>query len=217
MERTALKEGQLCGSWEMKKKLGMGGFGNVFFYQHLVSTPNHVEAIKAYHLHQGGSHYYHLYLCRSLGKKSLWNSAAWSWTLRANAAGAERFRSWRSQSMIPQKMYHKCLYYTFFVPVKHVVCVHDSFDYRLNHLNVVQARDVPEEFKLIALNDLPLLTMEYCSAGDLRKVQLNSRAQPTGSLAQRLTCNVSACFSFWTNQRTAAVWRRMKLLCCLMA
>lgn len=38
-------------------------------------------------------------------------------------------------------------------------------------MNVVQARDVPEEFSSIALNDLPLLTMEYCSRGDLRKVQ----------------------------------------------
>lgn len=88
------------------------------------------------------------------------------------------------------------LLHIFFVLVKHMVCVHDSFDYRLNHLNVVQARDVPEEFKSIALNDLPLLTMEYCSGGDLRKVPLNSRAQPTGSLAQRLNYNFSACFSF---------------------
>lgn len=42
---------------------------------------------------------------------------------------------------------------------------------RLNHLNVVTARDVPEEMKHIALNDLPLLAMEYCSRGDLRKVR----------------------------------------------
>lgn len=41
---------------------------------------------------------------------------------------------------------------------------------RLNHINVVTARDVPEEMKHIALNDLPLLAMEYCSRGDLRKV-----------------------------------------------
>lgn len=169
MERTALKEGQLCGSWEMKKKLGMGGFGNVFFYQHLVSTPNHVKAINAHHLHQSVCHYYHLYLRRRLGKKSLWNFAAWSWTLRASAAGAERYRSWRSQS-IAHKNSQTFLYDAFFVLVKHVDCVPHSFDDRLNHLNVVQARDVPEEFTSIALNDLPLLTMEYCSGGDLRKV-----------------------------------------------
>uniref|UniRef100_A0A665UHL9 Inhibitor of nuclear factor kappa-B kinase subunit alpha n=1 Tax=Echeneis naucrates TaxID=173247 RepID=A0A665UHL9_ECHNA len=41
---------------------------------------------------------------------------------------------------------------------------------RLNHMNVVQAREVPEELSAIALNDLPLLAMEYCSRGDLRKV-----------------------------------------------
>lgn len=45
MDQTALKEGHLCGSWEMKKKLGMGGFGNVFLFQHLVSTSNHVKTI----------------------------------------------------------------------------------------------------------------------------------------------------------------------------
>lgn len=52
---------------------------------------------------------------------------------------------------------------------------------RLNHINVVTARDVPEEMKLIALNDLPLLAMEYCSRGDLRKVsafQVQSFSQP---------------------------------------
>uniref|UniRef100_A0AAQ4PYI1 Inhibitor of nuclear factor kappa-B kinase subunit alpha n=1 Tax=Gasterosteus aculeatus aculeatus TaxID=481459 RepID=A0AAQ4PYI1_GASAC len=40
----------------------------------------------------------------------------------------------------------------------------------LNHGNVVQAREIPEELHSIALNDLPLLAMEYCSRGDLRKV-----------------------------------------------
>lgn len=42
--------------------------------------------------------------------------------------------------------------------------------YRLKHGNVVQAREVPEELTSISLNDLPLLAMEYCSRGDLRKV-----------------------------------------------
>lgn len=41
---------------------------------------------------------------------------------------------------------------------------------RLNHVNVVQAREVPEELLSMALNDLPLLAMEYCSRGDLRRV-----------------------------------------------
>lgn len=42
---------------------------------------------------------------------------------------------------------------------------------RLDHINVVTARDVPEEISHISLNDLPLLAMEYCSRGDLRKVR----------------------------------------------
>lgn len=37
-------------------------------------------------------------------------------------------------------------------------------------MNIVQARDVPEDVTSIALNDLPLLAMEYCAKGDLRKV-----------------------------------------------
>uniref|UniRef100_A0A673MCQ6 Inhibitor of nuclear factor kappa-B kinase subunit alpha n=1 Tax=Sinocyclocheilus rhinocerous TaxID=307959 RepID=A0A673MCQ6_9TELE len=41
---------------------------------------------------------------------------------------------------------------------------------KMKHLNVVTAKDVPEEMMHIALNDLPLLAMEYCSKGDLRKL-----------------------------------------------
>lgn len=37
-------------------------------------------------------------------------------------------------------------------------------------MNVVAARDVPEELQKLATNDLPLLAMEYCQGGDLRKV-----------------------------------------------
>ncbi|XP_070454861.1 inhibitor of nuclear factor kappa-B kinase subunit beta isoform X9 [Equus przewalskii] len=40
---------------------------------------------------------------------------------------------------------------------------------RLNHPNVVAARDVPEGMQNLAPNDLPLLAMEYCQGGDLRK------------------------------------------------
>ncbi|MED6249664.1 hypothetical protein ATANTOWER_017713 [Ataeniobius toweri] len=43
---------------------------------------------------------------------------------------------------------------------------------KLHHNNVVTAKEVPEEIKVIALNDLPLLAMEYCSKGDLRNVRL---------------------------------------------
>lgn len=45
--------------------------------------------------------------------------------------------------------------------------------YRLDHANVVAAREVPEGMqKLVAINDLPLLAMEYCQGGDLRKVSV---------------------------------------------
>lgn len=44
---------------------------------------------------------------------------------------------------------------------------------RLEHVNVVAAREVPEGMqKLVATNDLPLLAMEYCQGGDLRKVKV---------------------------------------------
>lgn len=43
---------------------------------------------------------------------------------------------------------------------------------RLNHPNVVAARDVPEGMQNLAPTDLPLLAMEYCQGGDLRKVRL---------------------------------------------
>lgn len=45
--------------------------------------------------------------------------------------------------------------------------------HRLDHVNVVAAREVPEGMqKLVATNDLPLLAMEYCQGGDLRKVKV---------------------------------------------
>ncbi|XP_007428379.1 inhibitor of nuclear factor kappa-B kinase subunit alpha [Python bivittatus] len=40
---------------------------------------------------------------------------------------------------------------------------------KLNHPNVVKAQDVPEEMNFL-VNDVPLLAMEYCSRGDLRKL-----------------------------------------------
>uniref|UniRef100_A0A8C2Q0T8 Inhibitor of nuclear factor kappa-B kinase subunit alpha n=1 Tax=Cyprinus carpio TaxID=7962 RepID=A0A8C2Q0T8_CYPCA len=43
--------------------------------------------------------------------------------------------------------------------------------YQNEFLNtVMSSKDVPEEMMHIALNDLPLLAMEYCSKGDLRKL-----------------------------------------------
>ncbi|XP_015275407.1 PREDICTED: inhibitor of nuclear factor kappa-B kinase subunit alpha [Gekko japonicus] len=40
---------------------------------------------------------------------------------------------------------------------------------KLNHPNVVKACDVPEEMNFL-VNDVPLLAMQYCSGGDLRKL-----------------------------------------------
>lgn len=110
MDRAAAaprQPSQQCGSWEMKERLGMGGFGHVHLYQHL-DTGEKI-AVK---------------LCR----------------LELNSKNKDR---WSREIQIMK---------------------------RLNHVNVVEAREVPDELLCIAVNDLPLLAMEYCSRGDLRKV-----------------------------------------------
>ncbi|XP_071768841.1 inhibitor of nuclear factor kappa-B kinase subunit alpha-like [Centroberyx gerrardi] len=107
MERAPLRQSQLCGSWEMKERLGIGGFGHVYLYQHLEMGEK--IAVK---------------LCR----------------LELNSKNKDR---WSREIQIMKK---------------------------LSHVNVVEAREVPEEISSIALNDLPLLAMEYCSRGDLRKM-----------------------------------------------
>ncbi|KAK5602308.1 hypothetical protein CRENBAI_014192 [Crenichthys baileyi] len=107
MERPALKRSQLCISWTMKERLGMGGFGHVYLYQH--NETGEKIAVK---------------LCR----------------LDLSEKNKER---WSREIQIMRK---------------------------LNHVNIVQAREVPDDVTSIALNDLPLLAMEYCAKGDLRKV-----------------------------------------------
>ncbi|XP_061809812.1 inhibitor of nuclear factor kappa-B kinase subunit alpha-like isoform X2 [Nerophis lumbriciformis] len=107
MERATFKQNQQCGQWEMKERLGIGGFGHVYLYQHLESGKK--LAVK---------------ICR----------------LDLSSKNKER---WTREIQIMKK---------------------------LNHVNVVEASEVPEELSSIALNDLPLLAMEYCSRGDLRKV-----------------------------------------------
>lgn len=42
---------------------------------------------------------------------------------------------------------------------------------------MVAARDVPEGMQNLAPNDLPLLAMEYCQGGDLRKVRRPGRGE----------------------------------------
>ncbi|XP_004633123.1 inhibitor of nuclear factor kappa-B kinase subunit beta isoform X2 [Octodon degus] len=97
---------QTCGSWEMKERLGTGGFGNVIRWQN--QETGEQIAIKQ---------------CR--------------------------------QELSPRNRERWCL--------------EIQIMRRLNHPNVVAARDVPEGMQNLAPNDLPLLAMEYCQGGDLRK------------------------------------------------
>ncbi|XP_066495327.1 inhibitor of nuclear factor kappa-B kinase subunit beta [Tiliqua scincoides] len=95
-----------CGPWEMKERLGTGGFGNVIRW-HNRETGEQI-AIKQ---------------CR--------------------------------QELSPRNRDRWCLEIQIMK--------------RLNHPNVVAARDVPEGMQNLAPNDLPLLAMEYCQGGDLRR------------------------------------------------
>uniref|UniRef100_A0A6Q2WZH1 Inhibitor of nuclear factor kappa-B kinase subunit alpha n=1 Tax=Esox lucius TaxID=8010 RepID=A0A6Q2WZH1_ESOLU len=107
MDKTPFRNTPNCGDWELKERLGMGGFAHVYLYQH--NETSEKIAVK---------------MCR----------------LDLTPRNKDR---WSREIQIMKK---------------------------LNNLNVVTARDVPEEMKHIALNDLPLLAMEYCSKGDLRKM-----------------------------------------------
>uniref|UniRef100_A0A4W4E0L7 IkappaB kinase n=1 Tax=Electrophorus electricus TaxID=8005 RepID=A0A4W4E0L7_ELEEL len=97
---------QNCGPWELKERLGTGGFGNVTRWQNK-DTSDQI-AIKQ---------------CRQ--ELSSKNKERW--------------------------------------------CLEIQIMKRLNHVNVVAAREVPEELQKLATNDLPLLAMEYCQGGDIRK------------------------------------------------
>uniref|UniRef100_A0A8C7YSH7 IkappaB kinase n=1 Tax=Oryzias sinensis TaxID=183150 RepID=A0A8C7YSH7_9TELE len=104
MNRVPLQQPQTCGPWELKERLGTGGFGNVTRWQNKEQI-----AIKQ---------------CRQ----------------ELSERNKER---WKLEIQIMK---------------------------RLNHVNVVAARDVPAGMqKLVTANDLPLLAMEYCQGGDLRK------------------------------------------------
>ncbi|XP_063338618.1 inhibitor of nuclear factor kappa-B kinase subunit alpha-like [Pelmatolapia mariae] len=107
MERPPFRQNQNFGDWELKERLGMGGFAHVYLYQHMQTHEK--LAIK---------------MCR----------------LELTPRNKDR---WSREIQIMKK---------------------------LNHINIVTAQEVPEEVEPIALNDLPLLAMEYCSRGDLRKV-----------------------------------------------
>ncbi|XP_038840486.1 inhibitor of nuclear factor kappa-B kinase subunit beta isoform X4 [Salvelinus namaycush] len=107
MSRVPLQQQQSCGSWELKERLGTGGFGNVTRWQNK-DTEEQI-AIKQ---------------CRQ--ELSERNRERW--------------------------------------------CLEIQIMKRLDHVNVVAAREVPEGLQSsLRINDLPLLAMEYCQGGDLRK------------------------------------------------
>ncbi|KAM4675172.1 inhibitor of nuclear factor kappa-B kinase subunit beta [Discoglossus pictus] len=97
---------QTCGSWEMKERLGTGGFG---------------------------------YVLRWLNKDSGEQVAIKQCRQELSPKNRERW------------------------------CLEIQIMKKLNHRNVVSAREVPEGLQKLAPNDLPLLAMEYCEGGDLRK------------------------------------------------
>uniref|UniRef100_A0A665X5P7 IkappaB kinase n=1 Tax=Echeneis naucrates TaxID=173247 RepID=A0A665X5P7_ECHNA len=107
MNRVPLQQPQSCGPWELRERLGTGGFGNVTRWQN--KDTNEQIAIKQ---------------CRQ--ELSERNKERW--------------------------------------------CLEIQIMRRLDHVNVVAAREVPDGMqRSVATNDLPLLAMEYCQGGDLRK------------------------------------------------
>ncbi|XP_064421554.1 inhibitor of nuclear factor kappa-B kinase subunit beta [Latimeria chalumnae] len=100
------QQSMTCGPWEMKERLGTGGFGNVMRWTN--KETGEQIAIKQ---------------CRQ----------------ELSSRNRERW------------------------------CLEIQIMKKLNHQNVVAARDIPEGMHKLATNDLPLLGMEYCEGGDLRK------------------------------------------------
>ncbi|XP_055517677.1 inhibitor of nuclear factor kappa-B kinase subunit alpha [Leucoraja erinacea] len=107
MEKPPFRQVPTSGPWDLKERLGAGGFGHVYMYEHK-STGERI-AVKA---------------CR----------------VELSARNKER---WCHEIQIMKK---------------------------LNNANVVKAREVPEEMQGVAFNDVPLLAMEFCTGGNLRKV-----------------------------------------------
>ncbi|XP_037535969.1 inhibitor of nuclear factor kappa-B kinase subunit beta [Nematolebias whitei] len=141
MNRVPLQQSQSCGLWELKERLGTGGFGNVTRWQNK-DTEEQI-AIKQ---------------CRQ--ELSERNKERW--------------------------------------------CLEIQIMKRLDHVNVVAAREVPEGMeKLVATNDLPLLAMEYCQGGDLRKylnVLENCCGMREGSILI-LLCDISSALTYLHSKR----------------
>ncbi|XP_073323023.1 inhibitor of nuclear factor kappa-B kinase subunit beta [Pagrus major] len=141
MNRVPPQQQQSCGPWEMKERLGTGGFGNVTRWQNK-DTEEQI-AIKQ---------------CRQeLSERS-----------------KERW------------------------------CLEIQIMKRLDHVNVVAAREVPEGMqKMVATNDLPLLAMEYCQGGDLRKylnLLDNCCGMREGSVLI-LLCDISSALTYLHKKR----------------
>uniref|UniRef100_A0A8C4EK94 IkappaB kinase n=1 Tax=Dicentrarchus labrax TaxID=13489 RepID=A0A8C4EK94_DICLA len=83
-------------------------------------------------------------------------------------------------------------------------CLEIQIMKRLDHVNVVAAREVPEGMqKLVATNDLPLLAMEYCQGGDLRKylnLLDNCCGMREGSVLI-LLCDISSALTYLHKKR----------------
>lgn len=141
MNRVPLQQQQSCGSWELKERLGTGGFGNVTRWQNK-DTEEQI-AIKQ---------------CRQ--ELSERNKERW--------------------------------------------CLEIQIMKRLDHANVVAARGVPEGMqKLVTTNDLPLLAMEYCQGGDLRKylnLLENCCGMREGSVLI-LLCDISSALTYLHKKR----------------
>ncbi|XP_075063166.1 inhibitor of nuclear factor kappa-B kinase subunit beta [Mixophyes fleayi] len=131
---------QSCGPWEMKERLGTGGFGYVLRW--LNRDTGEEVAIKQ---------------CR--------------------------------QELSPKNRERWCLEIQIMK--------------KLNHRNVVSAREVPEGMQNLSPNDLPLLAMEFCLGGDLRK-HLNQYENCCGlkeGAILTLLCDISSALRYLHENR----------------
>ncbi|XP_076005688.1 inhibitor of nuclear factor kappa-B kinase subunit beta [Genypterus blacodes] len=141
MNRVPLQQPQNCGAWELKERLGTGGFGNVTKWQNKETE----EEIAIKQCRQD--------LCER-------NKERW--------------------------------------------CLEILIMKRLDHVNVVAAREVPKGMQeMVAINDLPLLALEYCHGGDLRKylnLMENCSGMREGSVLILLQ-DISSALTYLHNKR----------------
>lgn len=102
MERPALKKSPTCINWTNKERLGTGGFGHVYLYQHNVSFEQSICCPEEKKVRADPSQILLLIYSgsRRRERRLLWNFAAWTWMWRIKNAGAGRFKSWGSKGFI---------------------------------------------------------------------------------------------------------------------